>query len=263
MRKIMFKASKMKKIAIIVFVLVVLVSFFVLRAPAKRETLDISPQTGLSQVSLGFKVNDAKQVDFFNLYALPQDTISAGIKTVDLLKEAKTKNKSLIYGGEITTEEAIAAAKTNGISLIFLNQEHTRSAEDLAKKEKEAYTKIKAAGLKFGFVPTGRMLAANYQSFVYEADIIGYQTQSIQTEANYEQTVSDLIAKMKALNPRLEIWVQVSVNPPGDRTISADKVINSIRSLSGTTNNIKIFFNQESDRYAVMQEVFKTTRNKL
>lgn len=252
-----------------VLLLIVLVGVFVwvlLRTPSlipglPSKTPTPSFKNNTRQVSLGFRVASTEQVDFFNQYAQPQDTIAVGIKEVGLLKNAKTQNKSLVYGGEVSTDEAIAVAKANGIRIIFFNKEGTRSAEELAQAEKEAYKKTKEAGLTFGFAPTGRMLAVYYRDFVYNADIVGYQTQSIQTEPNYDQTVKDLIDKMKALNPRLEIWAQVSVNPPDDRAITADKVIANIHALVGVADQIKIFFNQQPDRVAVMKEVFKNARS--
>jgi len=260
----------LKSLVLMFLLLIVLVGISVWAQPITypsstpgllSKTPTLSSKNNTQQVSLGFKVASAEQVEFFNQYSQPQDTIAVGIKEVGLLKNAKTQNKSLIYGGEISTDEAIAAAKANNIQVIFFNKEKTRSAEELAQAEKEAYGKVKAAGLTFGFAPTGRMLAAYYQSFVYDADIIGYQTQSIQTEPNYDQTVKDLIGKMKALNPKIEVWAQVSVNPPGDRTITADKVITNINSLAGVVDQIKIFFNQQPDRVAVMEEVFKNARS--
>jgi len=253
-----------------ILLLIILVGISVLAQPITRlspipglpsKTPTPSSKKNTRQVSLGFKVASTEQVDFFNQYAQPQDAIAVGIKEISLLKNAKTQNKSLIYGSEISTDEAITAAKANNIQVVFFNKEKTRSAEELAQAEKEAYRKVKAAGLTFGFAPTGRMLATYYQSFVYDADIIGYQTQSIQTEPNYDQTVRDLIGKMKALNPKLQVFVQVSVNPPGDRIITADKVIANIRNIADVADQIKIFFNQQPDRVAVMKEVFKNARS--
>lgn len=262
----------LKSLVLMVLLLIVLVGIFVWAQPTTHHSstpglLSKTPtpsfENNTRQVSLGLRVVSTEQVDFFNQYAQPQDTIATGIsiKEVGLLKNAKTQNKSLVYGGEASTDEAIAVAKANDIKIIFFNKEGTQSVEELAQAEKEAYKKAKAAGLSFGFAPTGRMLAAHYQSFVLDADIIGYQTQSIQTEANYAETVRNLIVKMKALNPKLQVFVQVSVTPQGDRTITADKVIANIRSIADIADQIKIFSTQQPDRVAVMKEVFKNARS--
>lgn len=138
---------------------------------------------------------------------------------------------------------------------------------NLLSQEQTQYTTAKQKGLTFVFAPLGTLLADNYSyqdyAFLKNTDIVFYQTESLQDNPNalgtndpaqfvpaYAQKVKDVLGKMRSYVSSGKIWVQVSLNPPKNRCMSAEqaeKYIDSITDRSGENADvIMIFYSQSS-----------------
>ncbi len=62
-------------------------------------------------------------------------------------------------------------------------------------------------------------------------------------------------------NPNVEVWVQVSVNPPGNPHITADQVVSRIMEISGMVDGIWIYYHKS--RWAIAKEVVEKLRKNV
>jgi hypothetical protein len=218
------------------------------------ETLDIP---------IGIGIYDAAEISFFNQYALEHDVIAVRQQIIGLLDDIKTGQKMLVVGPKDETssdlELIITEAKEKGATILGYNLETALEKEDLITREQRMGKIASEQDMTYAFGPTLRKLMNYHSDFASNADIIILQSQRFQTSNDYEQKVEDLIAKTKSSNPEVKVWVQVSVNPPENRNITAKEVIQNINSISDKADLVWIFF--APGRAALMEEVFKELRS--
>jgi hypothetical protein len=112
--------------------------------------------------------------------------------------------------------------------------------------------------LRYGFGPTLGRLLQFYGDFSRHADFIVLQSQRWQLTADYEEQVEDLIAKIRSVNPEVEVWVQVAVNPPEKRDATADEVVSDIRRIADQADAIAIYYPPK--KAPILEEVLKRLR---
>ena len=198
----------------------------------------------VATMPLGVGLQDASQLRLINQKLIAGDHVSAHSEQLALL--SKVQNADLVFilrGAEFAdAARLIGEAKKVGVRLVGFNLEGPLGAEELASKEKAVADVVHAAGMTFLFAPTARSLQTGYKSFVGPADAIMVQSQHYETASDYRQTVSALIAKLKAAKPGLKVWVQVTVNPPGDRNIAVDEVLQRVGDLHGIADGVFVFW---------------------
>lgn len=223
----------------------------------EKETV-VSPL----EIPLGIGAWDSETVEFFNQYAKADDQIGVRPQYVDLLDRARVGKKSLVFPYQEDPSEIISLAKEKGVEILGYNLEKALSKEEMVAEEKEFYNLAKENDLLFVFAPTALQLELNYRLYAPHADVIGLQSQRYQTQKDYEKVVEDLIGRIKATNPEVMVSVQVSVNPPGNRTITAGEVIQNIQAIKDKADSIIIFYHPNlPERASVMKEVFKKLRS--
>jgi hypothetical protein len=211
---------------------------------------------------LGIGIIDAENVAFFNQYAREDDVISARPPFMDLLKDVEVGRKMLNFNprDEPITDAGsiIAEAKAMGVTILGYNLEAALSEEELVSKEREMQSQAQADALSYAFGPLIVKLMKHCDEFARHADILVLQSQRFQTTDEYEATVEGLIDRIRSANPDVEVWVQVSVNPPDRRRIEADEVIGDIHRVADKADLIWIYFGPRT--VPLMEEVFQGLR---
>ena len=212
-------------------------------------------------IPMGFGVWTIDNVDFFNKYAKDQDVIGVWPVTIDLLDYVHVGKKAFVFFDTENLSNRVIQAKEAGAEIIVYNLEADISKEELISKEKEVYQLAKENEMIFIFIPRLIVLEQHYKDFVQHTDVIGIQTQNYMTLENYEEIVEDRIDKIREANPYVEVLIQVSVNPPNNRYITAGKVIDHINVIKDKADEIDIWYDQSRpDRVSVMEKVFKNFR---
>jgi hypothetical protein len=131
---------------------------------------------------------------------------------------------------------AISLAQHNSLTWVSLNDETTANCTTLAANEATAATLVHAAGLHLLYVPMGvGALDRCYPStpqLVTQADRVVFQAQAWQdVNPNLVVAIHSVVAGLRALAPSHPVWVQLSANPPANRTISPSELISQIQSV--------------------------------
>lgn len=226
-------------------------------------------QINAHSFALGIRI-DPQTLDFWNQYALPTDFAQSREENISYLIKIHLLMKALEFLDVSDTQHAISLAKANGINALFFNKEKTQDCLLLLTDETTAVNQIKQAGLQFIFVPTGFMMRKCYQQYpkmIMQTDSIIYQTESIQgVDQSYATDVKTMVQNIKKIKPGIPVWVQVSVNPPENRSLDAQSVISTINSIedgtSGNPEGIQIFYDlhDNPDRISTMEQVVKAFR---
>ncbi|MDO8435931.1 MAG: DUF5667 domain-containing protein [bacterium] len=220
-----------------------------------------------SKFPLGINISlSGATYDFWNTHALPTDIVSSYTKDIDLLTRAIAGVKFL-FTHPNTPESDMDLAVSKNIGYVTANIETTDLDLQIAS-ESAQYSMAKARGLKFIFAPMGHILEESYSyqdyAMLKNTDYIFYQTQYLQDSsrnlgttdpsiqiANYAVRVKALISKIRPYIVEHKVWVQVSVNPPDNRCITADRVIQYIDSIEDGSQNspdgIIIFYASKYD----------------
>lgn len=237
-------------------------------------------------VPLGIGIASSDILNFYNSKALPTDIAIAASSTparLDLLKSAKGVKIIMLNPDATKAAQEMDLAKASAY-LVSGNIEDPNLSNTLSKQQ-EQYQLAKSKGLIYIFGPAGIMLRDSYASQDYalarNTDILVYQTQYLQDNPReigtsldvnkYAQTVKDIIAKTRPHTNLKQVKVQVSVNPPSNRCMSADRVIQYIDSLGSDRASgpdaIIIFYSTSAassgcttSRTQVMEEVFSHYR---
>ncbi len=229
--------------------------------PTPREAPTPSPGETL-EIPLGIGIYEADNVAFFNRYAGEQDVILARPPLMHLLNDVEIGKKKLLFAprDEPLTDVGtiISEAKAIGITMLGYNLEKALPKEDLISKEREMQRIAGENDLLFAFGPTLLKLERYYDDFARYADVIILQSQRYQTTEEYEERVEGLIERIRADNPEVKVWVQVSVNPPEKRDVTPDEVLSDIPLVADKADLILIFFRPKTA--PVMEEVFKRLR---
>ncbi len=222
-----------------------------------------SNNSGQLSIPIGIGVVTPEVLAIWNTYALESDMVSVSFRQPDFLNSARTKNKSIVYLELSATNDALHLAQQHGANTVGFNLETTNDCTELIRQEQAAYQQVKPTGIRLVFGPTGRMLTrciASNPEIAQQADILVFQTQGLQMQDNYAEEVMATVHAIRSVNPQVGIWAQVSVNPPGSRTVTAEEVIQSIRSIQSSVDSISIFIHPTPDRLVVLEQVLKTLR---
>jgi hypothetical protein len=159
-----------------------------------------------------------------------------------------------IVGGASTLETvaaAISVAQQNGLTWIVFGDETTANCATLASNEASAASLVHAAGMQMLYVPLGvGALLRCYPTtpqLVTQADRIVFQAQAWQdSNPNLVSDIHSVVAGLRAQAPSHQVWVQLSANPPANRTISAAELTSQIQSVqdgsSGQADGITIWY---------------------
>jgi hypothetical protein len=139
----------------------------------------------------------------------------------------------------------LTLAKSNAIDMVSYNLEGQLTQAQLVTGESDVYAQVKAAGFPFMFGPMVTHLVKYYDDFAKNADAIIIQSQRMQVNENYEQNVKDLITKLKAANPDVQVWVQISIVPPPDRNVAVETVLKEIASIADAVDGLFLFYTVE------------------
>lgn len=230
--------------------------------PLPTSTAPVASATGALEIPLGIGIYEAEQVAFFNRYAREEDVISARPPFMHLLEDVEVGRKMLNFNPRdepLTDVDTIMAeARAMGVTILGYNLETALAEDQLVGKEREMQARAEENDLLYAFGPLIVKLMKNYDRFAPYADVLVLQSQRFQMTVEYESTVEDLIAEIKSINPDVEVWVLVSVNPPEQRHVTADEVIGDIRLVADKADLIWIYFGPRTA--PVMEEVFKGLR---
>ena len=209
---------------------------------------------------IGVMALDEAKLSYFNQCLEPEDQIMFPAEHADAMaKVAKAQKGIMIRGQEFAkAEQIIASGKEKGASHAAFNLEGPIPVAEIVRQQQAVYTLARKAGMSYTFAPTVVNLRQYYKDFVPHADILVLQSQRYQTDADYKELVTGLIANIKKANPRVRVWVQVSVNPPGNRDISAAAVLRCIHDIAGTADGICLFYHPT--RWATLQAVMTQLR---
>ena len=230
---------------------------------------DITPtlsQTSSFPLGINISLSESTAYDFWNTHALSTDIVSSYVKDINLLTSAEAGIKFLFTQFN-NPEASMDLAVSHNIGYVTANIETTDLDLQIAS-ESAQYSMAKAKGLKFIFAPMGYILEESYSyqdyAMLKNADYIFYQTQYLQDSSrnlgttdpsqqitNYAARVKGLISKIKPYIVEHKVWVQVSVNPPDNRCITAERVIQYIDSIEDGSQNspdgIIIFYASKYD----------------
>lgn len=197
-----------------------------------------------ADLSIGLGVDRSPDLAFLNEKFRENDIAMVRDRNAEVSKEIKKAKRCLVIGSKAAAQASDLSEKVKrfGINQLGYNLEGKLTYEELVNGEKKVLGLARELGLEYIFGPGVRQLEKYYKDFALYADIIVLQSQRYQTNADYQQTVTNLIAKIRMANPRVKVWVQVSVNPPGDRGISVERVKQNINSIKDSVDGIFIFY---------------------
>ncbi len=213
---------------------------------------------------IGILLRSNQTIDYLNARLLPGDVVlkvtSGNLK--DLQPLTKIRNAQTMigfpkgYSGD--PSKILAEAKAKRIRMVGYDLEGTLSEQEKMKRERKLYQAAKKQGLFFMFNPGHRDLERNYQSYAPYTDAFLFGSQGYQHLNNYAQIVAEKVAQFKKAKPGIQVWVQVSVNPPGDRERTAEEVLADIQAIAGVADGIFIYY--EPERWSVVQAVLDQIR---
>lgn len=209
---------------------------------------------------LGVVATNQDHLNFLDAKLSDTDIIGVGPSQMDLLEGIEARKTLLLLTAKDYDNAAayIAEAKAKGVEFIGYNLETPYSVEKMVTLQKIVYDITKHHGLTYVFEPSLLNLERHYRHFVPNTDIILLQAQHYQTRENYTEQVAALISKMKRVDPDIEVWVQLSVNPPEKMDISAEEVADDIEDISDIAGCVWIFYYEP--RWDAVQEVVAILR---
>jgi len=199
--------------------------------------------------------------DWYNAHSRSGDIAHYASSGISQLQGLSPATALVLCNDPAQVSAAVAATVAAGLTSVIFNDEVDLTCAALSTSEVSARQACHAAGLHFIFAPTARMLNQCLTT-VQHADTILYQAQDQQFSATFATDVHASVAQFRALHPGMPVWVQVSVNPPANRTATAQDVLAQIASLDDGSANapdlICIWYDQAQT--AVMQAVVEALR---
>ncbi len=235
--------------------------------PSKLTPTPVSLPTGASSppairldAPLSLGLVEGVDLDFLAKHLRSSDYVAVRLNNIDALDGISGTNRSLVLTAQDVSNmsEVITLARDKGITMIGYNLEGQLSKSELVAGEIGVYDQVKAAGIPFMFGPTVTNLLSYYNDFAKNANAIMIQSQRMQGKDNYADTVKQLIANIKTVNPDIHVWVQISVVPPNDPSISTETVLNEIASIADSVDGLFLFF--PTGRWDKAQEIIVALR---
>ena len=245
-----------RKFIILLTVLIALSLTFTLhlKRPTSYDT------TGELNTPIGVGIANPENIDFLNSRLKSHDIIAVRPHLIAYLNMVETGRKTLVFGNFYyeNASQIIKDAKSLGAVIIGFNLEGPFTKEEMLNKEKAVYQIVKAYNLTYMFGPTVNQLQKNYKDYVKYTDIIIIQSQRFQLEENYRAIIEEIASNIRKANPNVEVWVQVSVNPPMNRYITAEEVVRNILDIADFVDGVWIFYTAQ--RWNVAKEVISVLR---
>lgn len=215
-------------------------------------------------IPIGLLLRSNQAIDDLNARLLPNDVVlkvtNGNLKDLQPLVKIRNARKMIGFSKNYRGDPSkiLAEAKAKGIQLVGYDLEGSLSVSEKVNRERQMYQAAKRQGLFFMFSPGHRDLEKNYHSYAPYAHAFLFGSQGYQHLPNYAQIVADKVAQFKQANPNLQVWVQVSVNPPGDRERTAEEVLADINAIAGVADGIFIYY--EPERWQVVQAILDQIR---
>jgi len=201
---------------------------------------------GLLNIKAGaFVLGD--NVPFFNKTAGPGDLVAVRPQNLFLLQEIMSGRKTVVVGlRDLPHARAILTqAKNLGATTVGLSLEGNPArpiSQDLLAKAVAFARAAKNAGFGFVLIPRPGEQGFRLQPWLRLVDDVILPAQGIQAKDDFGQIVGGIVARIKTAAPTVKVWVQVTVNPPRDGTLTAEAVLAKIAEISSLADGIFIAY---------------------
>jgi hypothetical protein len=222
-----------------------------------------APAADLTSLPLGVGLGTAASLNFLNAHLRATDYMAARATDLGQLAQVAAAQRFLMLGVDDFPQAAslIGEAGAVGATLVGFNLEGPLTKDDLVSQERQVGQLVKAAGLTYVFGPTETALEEYFADLAPWADVIVLQSQRFQTSPDYAATVATLVGKIRAANPAVKVWAQVSVNPPGNRALTAAETLANIGQIAAVVDGVHIFYSPgDPDRWAIAMQVIESLR---
>ncbi|HDM67148.1 MAG TPA: alpha/beta hydrolase, partial [Thermoplasmatales archaeon] len=223
----------------------------------KEETMEMSFDT-----PIGLGVGDESHLEFLNERLREEDILAVKPHLMSLLDEIKTGRKTLVFNANYYSEveDLIEEALEKNVEIIGYNLEGPYTIDEMIEQERRVYNLTREHGLLFMFGPTLHAIMKNYEVFTQYTDMILVQVQSLQTMNDFRSRVERIIDNISTVNPDVEIWIQLSINPPGNRNLTVDEFLEDIYEVEDLVDGIWIFY--LNSRWSDVKEILGELRPK-
>jgi len=181
--------------------------------PADESSSDEFSSNESGELLIGYPYSPSF-VDYFNSINLPTDYVAVGLPGLDTLSTLTVGQKVLMFGSVARLKEypeyAFSRVDTIGFDLErgAVPQEEQ---EDLVRTVQEAAEFARGKNMKFMLAPVARWTEQYGELLVPYADVIVMQMMRYQSDPVLcPQKIREFSQKLRAANPELEIFVQLS-----------------------------------------------------
>ncbi len=211
---------------------------------------------------IGIGIGDESHLDFLNERMKNKDILSVKPPLIDILDEIIVGRKTLVFGANYypEVETLIEDASQRDVEIIGYNLEGHYTLEEMIEQEKIVYNLTKQHNLLFMFGPTLTNLVKHYKEFIEWTDIILIQAQHLQTMEDFREKLEGIINNISTVNPNVDIWVQLSINPPENRNLTAEEFLEDMNEIKDIVDGIWIFYT--NSRWPVVREILEEVRPK-
>ncbi len=173
----------------------------------------------------------------------PEDYLAGGPEVLDALASLPGVKRRLLLKTKYLprVQALLTEARKSGLD-VALNLEGPFAPAWLAQQARAVAGQAHALGLQFTFGPTLYVLQRWYPVFVPFSDAVVVQFQQGQRYADWLQRVSELVKAIKRTRPDLKVWVQLSLNPPGDYYYSLARVVAQVEQLRGLADGVALYW---------------------
>jgi len=201
---------------------------------------------GLLDIKIGAFVL-GNNVPFFNKTAGPDDLVVVRPQNLFLLQEITAGRKTVMLGlPDLPHARAILTqAKNLGATAVGLSLEGNPKIEidrELLAKAIAFAKTAKKAGFGFVLIPRPSAQGFRLQPWLSLVDAVILPGQGAQPKDDFAQIVGGIITRVKAAAPAVKVWVQVTVNPPRDGTLTAEAVLAKIAEISSLVDGIFVAY---------------------
>lgn len=249
------------------FILFFIASIIFLSASLLLKTRKNSdaPNSKSNIYKLSTNIQNDDIIEVLNRYIAKNDIFEIRARHLDKLNLIKSGTPAFIYGKNDNQTDSFELAKKYGIKIIIYNLEDLKiSYEELIEKEKLANELSKTHNLFYVFAPLAIHAEKYGADLAKNADAIAIQLRNYQLMDNFAQRVSEMSEEIRHSNPKVEVWVQLDVNPyisvgsSKRRSLSSGEILNEIKSIENYVDLISIYY--PPDNISVVSEIFAELR---
>jgi len=193
---------------------------------------------------IGIGIMDESHLEFLNERMQDGDILAVRPHLMNLLDNVKVGIRTLVFSADYYSEveSLIEDAVDRKVGIIGYNLEGAYTLEEMIEQEKTVYNLTKQYDILFMFGPTLTKLIKYYKEFVKYTDIILIQAQHLQTMEDLRGKLEEIIHNISTINPDVDIWVQLSVNPPDGRDLTAEEFLEDMNEIEDLIDGIWIFY---------------------